>query len=213
MITPDYVKGLDDYSPIECSALISADDAALLVYTSGSTGNPKGVLIDHGAIFDSIDRTVKFIELTGHDVIGLGVPFFFIAGLINLFCGLGVGTSNILIPVSAMRNPVELSKIVTKEQVTVTFISPKMLRFFRVFPESRLRLVVTGSERLSGIYSKDFQIKNVYGAVPVEEKCEYTIQVLARSGFFWNIPDEKYIRKFIEGMAGLAFFDESMLYR
>ena len=168
MITPDFMKDVDDYSPVDQNALISPDDAALLVYTSGSTGNPKGVLIDHRAIFDSIDRTLKFTELTRQDVIGLGAPFFFIAGSINLFCGLGIGTSNILIPVSALRNPVELSKIVADKQVTVTFISPKMLRFFRVSPGSQLRLVVTGSERLSGIYSEDFQIKNVYG---LSESC------------------------------------------
>ncbi len=51
------------------------------------------------------------------------------------------------------------------------------------------------------------------GAVLVVEKCEYTNQVLARSGFFWNTPDETYIRKFIEDLAGMAFFDESILYR
>ena len=51
------------------------------------------------------------------------------------------------------------------------------------------------------------------GAVPVVEKCEYTNQVLARSGFFWNTPDNTYIRKFIEDMAGMAFFDENILYR
>ena len=168
VITPDYVKDVDTYSPVEGNAPISPDDAALLVYTSGSTGNPKGVLIDHRAVFESIERTETFTGITGADVIGLGAPFFFIAGSINLFCGLGCGAANILIPVSAMRNPVELSKIVAEKQVTVTFISPKMLRFFRVSPGSRLRLVVTGSERLSGIYSEDFQIKNVYG---LSESC------------------------------------------
>ena len=51
------------------------------------------------------------------------------------------------------------------------------------------------------------------GAVPVEEKSEYTNQILARLGFFWNTPDEAYMRKFVEDMAGLAFFDENNLYR
>ena len=51
------------------------------------------------------------------------------------------------------------------------------------------------------------------GAVPVEEKSEYTNQILARLGFFWNTPDESYMRKFVEDMAGLAFFDENNLYR
>jgi thioester reductase-like protein len=53
----------------------------------------------------------------------------------------------------------------------------------------------------------------VEGAVPVVEECEYTNQVLARSGFFWNNPDDTYIRKFIEDLSGMAFFDGSFLYR
>ena len=31
--------------------------------------------------------------------------------------------------------------------------------------------------------------------------------------FFWNIPDETYIRKFIEDLTGMAFFDDSFLLR
>ncbi|MBR1442281.1 MAG: amino acid adenylation domain-containing protein [Firmicutes bacterium] len=45
--------------------------------------------------------------------------------------------------------------------------------------------------------------------VPV--KFRYTSQILARMGFFWNITDASYIHKFIEGMAGLGFFDENIL--
>ena len=168
VITPDFMKDVADYSPAAGNAPITLEDAALLVYTSGSTGNPKGVLIDHCALIDSINRTLQFAEVTGQDVVGLGAPFFFIAGTILLFCGLGLGAANVLIPVSAMRNPVELSKLLSQEQVTVTFISPKMLRYFRPSPDSRLRLVVTGSERLSGTYSEAFQIMNVYG---LSESC------------------------------------------
>ena len=75
VITPDFMKDVADYSPAAGNAPVTPEDAALLVYTSGSTGNPKGVLIDHCALIDSINRTLQFAEVTGQDVVGLGAPF------------------------------------------------------------------------------------------------------------------------------------------
>ena len=168
VITPDYMGDVADYSLVEGTAPITPEDAAFLIYTSGSTGNPKGVLIDHRTLLDSAKRTIQFTGFNGSDVIGLGAPFFFIAGSLFLFCGLSLGSVNVLIPVSAMRNPVELSKLLAQYQVTAIFISPKMLRFFKTSPNSRLRVVLTAGERLSGIYSEEFQIINAYG---LSESC------------------------------------------
>ncbi len=168
VITPDYLKDAADHSPVSGNAPVAPEDAAFMIYTSGSTGNPKGVLIDHRTLLDSTERTIKFAGVDGSDVIGLDAPFFFIAGSLFLFCGLALGTVSILIPVSAMRNPVELSKILAENQVTALFISPKMLRFFKPSPGSKLRLVLTAGERLSGIYSEEFKIINAYG---LSESC------------------------------------------
>ncbi len=168
VVTPDYMEDVAAHSPVEETADLAPEDAALLIYTSGSTGNPKGVLIDHRTLLDSANRTIQFAGYTGSDVIGLGAPFFFIAGTLFLFCGLTLGTVMVLTPVSAMRNPIELSKVLAQYQVTAIFISPKMLRFFRPAPNSRLRVVLTAGERLSGIYSEDFQIINAYG---LSESC------------------------------------------
>ena len=168
VITPDYLEDVNDHSPVDGNASITPDDPAFLIYTSGSTGNPKGVLIDHRTLLDSVNRTIQFAGFKGSDVMGLGAPFFFIAGELFLFCGLVLGTVNILIPVSALQNPLQLSKILAQHQVTDIFISPKMLRFFKASPGSRLRVVITAGERLSGIYSEDFQIINAYG---LSESC------------------------------------------
>ncbi len=48
-------------------------------------------------------------------------------------------------------------------------------------------------------------------AVPIG--CEYTTQVLARMGFFWNMPDKEYIGSFIGALMNLGFFDEDNLVR
>lgn len=50
-------------------------------------------------------------------------------------------------------------------------------------------------------------------AFPVQVDCEYTTQVLARMGFFWIETGEEYVKRFIEALAGLGFFDETNLNR
>ena len=127
VITPDYLEDVGNYTPVSGSAAAAPEDAALLIYTSGSTGNPKGVLIDHRTVLDSAKRTIEFAGFGGSDVIGLGAPLFFIAGSLFLLCGLMLGSVNVLIPVSAMRNPVELSRVLSQHQVTAIFISPKII--------------------------------------------------------------------------------------
>lgn len=55
--------------------------------------------------------------------------------------------------------------------------------------------------------------KDAASMVPVQASCEYTTQVLARMGFFWNETGEEYIQKFIDALQGLGFFDEANLNR
>jgi long-chain acyl-CoA synthetase len=64
------------YTPSE------TNDPALLVYTSGTTGEPKGALITHGNIFASASIYRRWFQITPADKV-LGVaPFFHITGLV-----------------------------------------------------------------------------------------------------------------------------------
>jgi hypothetical protein len=129
----------------------------MLIYTSGSTGNPKGVIIDQMTLTHNLHPVVSET-----DIFGLGAPFFFIAGCKLLFDGLTTGCTSVIIPLSAIREPVVLSSFLAEHDVTVTFISPRVLRYFTP-TGSKLKKVITGSEKLSGIYSDQFEIFNTYG--------------------------------------------------
>ena len=167
VVTPDFLKAAEGCEPITETVSVSGEDPAVLVYTSGSTGNPKGVQIDQSALFDSVMRVIRAAKPAEDDVVGLGAPFFFIAGTQNAFAGLAAGLTNVLISMAAMRDPAYLSKLLAENGVTITFISPKILRYFKS-SDPHLRLVMTGSERLSGIWSDQFGILNTYG---LSESC------------------------------------------
>ncbi len=57
--------------------------------------------------------------------------------------------------------------------------------------------------------------KNMNGknTVPVEIRFDYTSKILSRMGFYWHNTDKDYIRRFIEALISLCFFDENNLNR
>jgi malonyl-CoA/methylmalonyl-CoA synthetase len=61
-----------------------ADDEApaIIVYTSGTTGPPKGVVLPRRAIATNLDALADAWEWTGEDVVAHGLPLFHVHGLI-----------------------------------------------------------------------------------------------------------------------------------
>ena len=64
-----------------------ADDVALLQYTSGSTGNPKGVTLDHGNLLANIRAWGQAVELNPSDVVVSWLPLYHDMGLIGAWLG------------------------------------------------------------------------------------------------------------------------------
>lgn len=66
---------------------MSADDAALIQYTSGSTGDPKGVLLSHQNILANIRAMGKAIEVKPTDIMVSWLPLYHDMGLIGAWLG------------------------------------------------------------------------------------------------------------------------------
>ncbi|OPC80517.1 acyl-CoA synthetase [Embleya scabrispora] len=58
------------------------DATALILYTSGTTGSPKGVLISHAAIAAGLDGAIEAWDWTADDVLVHGLPLFHVHGLV-----------------------------------------------------------------------------------------------------------------------------------
>jgi long-chain acyl-CoA synthetase len=56
------------------------DDLASIVYTSGTTGRPKGVMLSHRNLVTNIRSIVSYLELCPDDVIAMVLPFFYVYG-------------------------------------------------------------------------------------------------------------------------------------
>jgi acetyl-CoA synthetase len=134
----------------------TADDPALMVYTSGTTGPPKGALHAHRVLIGhqpGIEMPHEFLPQPG-DRMWTPADWAWAGGLLNcLLPGLLYG-----VPVVARRferfDPEEAFAVMARAEVRNTFIPPTALRMMRSAPrprgrhELRLRTVGSGGEAL-----------------------------------------------------------------
>jgi len=141
---------------------VPEDTPAVVVYTSGSTGKPKGILHDQESLYCSVRRRQTILKPEPDDIAGLVPPCTFIAGVITTMNPLCCGACVIPVPREVIMNPQELALFIDRMGITWIYLSPKVLKVFREAGET-LRMVTTGSERVSGIGPRRYPIRNTYG--------------------------------------------------
>ncbi|WP_373233957.1 fatty-acid--CoA ligase FadD5 [Mycobacterium marinum] len=103
---------------------IPNDSPALIMYTSGTTGQPKGAVLTH----TNLTGQVMTALYTGganinSDVGFIGVPFFHIAGIGNMLSGMLLGVPTVIYPLGAF-SPGQLLDVLEAERVSGIFLVP-----------------------------------------------------------------------------------------
>ena len=78
-------------NPAACSLKPAACDLAVILYTSGTTGKPKGVMLTHDNFDANSDSIIQYLKLTSDDSIMVVLPFFYSYGLSLLTTHIKVG--------------------------------------------------------------------------------------------------------------------------
>ena len=141
---------------------IAFDDLCMLPYTSGTTGNPKGVMLTHGNVTWNVVNLLSIADFRSDDVTIAIAPFFRVGGTgVNVLPVLFKG-GTVVVP--GAFDPDEALRLMERHRVTIGFGNPDLLEALVRSPLwptadlSRIRVTLTGgapvSERLIRTYSE-----------------------------------------------------------
>jgi acyl-[acyl-carrier-protein]-phospholipid O-acyltransferase/long-chain-fatty-acid--[acyl-carrier-protein] ligase len=147
----------------------SMDDLATIIFSSGSTGDPKGVMLSHHNIYSNLEGMSQVFSISKHDrVLGI-LPFFHSFGFTGtLWLPLTTGMGAIYHP-----NPLDarvIGALAGQYEATILLATPTFLQSYlrRCAPEDfgSLHFVMVGAEKLSEKLSLAFEEK--FGIRPME---------------------------------------------
>lgn len=148
---------------------ISPDDLATIIFSSGSSGIPKGVMLSHYNILSNIQSMLSIFRIDrGDNLCGI-LPLFHSFGYTaTMWLPMLAGASVVFVP-----NPLDarlVAETIKANQSTLLFATGTFLTHYIRRAESdelcSLRLVITGAEKLRKSIADDFE--NKFGIRPLE---------------------------------------------
>ncbi len=147
----------------------NVDDIATVIFSSGSTGEPKGIMLSHGNIFSNIEGFYQAFDIKSKDIVMGVLPFFHSFGFTASLCfplGAGIGVIYHANPMDAAT----IGNLVHKYKATMLMGTPTFLgTYLRKCTTKQfksIRVTVVGAEKLKKQLADAFKQK--YGIVPME---------------------------------------------
>ncbi|KAL2015562.1 hypothetical protein VTK56DRAFT_5221 [Thermocarpiscus australiensis] len=102
----------------------SGEDPAVILFTSGSTGTPKGIVLRHRNLAHHIEGYVRSWDIGRDQVVLQQSAFSFDLSIGQIFTALATGSTLVVAPEDARRDPAALAALVRREAVTWTLCTP-----------------------------------------------------------------------------------------
>ncbi len=160
------------FTPVE----IKADDPAIIVYTSGTTGKPKGAILTQKNLVSDVRNIIDIWEIRETDVLCHALPFFHVHGLcFALHTCLIAGAHVLLLDQFSPQRIIETLRNQSGPDVCTVFMAvpamyAKLMEFIgdKIFDFTHMRLWTSGSAPL---LAEDFErIHKIFGKEPVERE-------------------------------------------
>ena len=127
-------------------------DPLYIVFTSGSTGVPKGVVACHRSVIDYIENLSEVLQIQSDTVFGNQAPLYFDACLKELYPTLKFGATTYLVPKKLFMFPVQLIEYLNEHKInTICWVASALslvsgFKTFETVTPKYLRTVAFGSE-------------------------------------------------------------------
>jgi len=173
--------------PIPLKVSISEEDLAYIIFTSGTTGKPKGIMHTHKSGLSYARLSAELYDVQPEDVIGSVSPLHFDQSTFGYFSSPWAKATAILVSDGHLAMMGSFSAMIEKERITILYAVPLIfqqlldLNLLREFPQ--LKWIMYGGEpfppkKLNEVMAKlpHVKISNVYGPAEVNQCTYKTIQ-------------------------------------
>ncbi len=189
-INIDEIEIIKDYSiaSIMIKAILDVDPVYTF-FTSGSTGAPKGVVINNRNIIDYTDWAVKALHINDKTIIGSQAPIYFDLSTHEIYTTLKMGGTMGIIPVTYFAFPVRLLEFIRDHHVNSVYWVPSVFvsianyDLLKAFDLNELETIIFGGEVMPVKQLNYWRnhvpslklIANVYGPTEATVNCTYYI--------------------------------------
>ena len=165
----DYSEWRDSQEVSDPMLPISLDDDVIQLYTSGTTGHPKGVQLTNGNYLDVLDQAANggWGDWNEGEASIVAMPIFHVAGVNVGVVGLCQGLTNVILKDV---DPVVILDLLEKYKIKYAFFVPAVILFLNSIP---------------GVRDRDFSNLDMllYGASPISEEVLLTARDIFKCDF------------------------------
>lgn len=140
-------------------APVGAGEVAYILYTSGSTGVPKGVVLTHGNARAFVDWAAAEFSLTSQDVLASHAPLHFDLSILDLFGAAASGACVSLVPESWQGLGPALVRLVAGQRVSVWYSVPSALQ--RMADAANSELLGCSGLRIAAFAGEEYPVRRL----------------------------------------------------